>query len=53
VRPLNQRMSPWLFCATDPGAASEDPATAAHFATSRRDTPDLLVTMQHLFNCYV
>jgi pimeloyl-ACP methyl ester carboxylesterase len=31
----------WLLCAAAGGAASEEPATAAHFATSRRDTPDL------------
>jgi hypothetical protein len=31
----------WLLCAAAGGAASEEPATAAHFATSRRDTPNL------------
>jgi hypothetical protein len=45
VSPLNQRMLFWLFCAAVAVAANEEPAKAAHLATSRRDTLDLLATM--------
>src|SRR5262249_34963931 len=41
----NQRMLFWVFCAATSVAPNEEPATAAHFVTSRRETPDLLLGM--------